>query len=186
MRQAGEIALLVLIPLISVIGAFGNFILLTFFIKKQFTGSSLASKLNSSITSQRLTTNTFIMVLAANDFIASILVMPLTLIYEVSPQLIFTTDLMCKFYYFVTTSVIPFSAFLIVAIAIDRYLCIVHPLKVILTNLGNSCPNASHNRNPNSNPNSNPNPNPNPNPNLNPITNLKPNINPDPNVIPKF
>ena len=38
-----------------------------------------------------------------------------------------SSDLLCKFYHFLITSSIPFSALVMVAIAIDRYLCICRP-----------------------------------------------------------
>lgn len=42
-------------------------------------------------------------------------------------------DFMCKMYQFLLTSKIPLSAFIMVAIAIDRYFSICHPLKRIIT-----------------------------------------------------
>ena len=38
-------------------------------------------------------------------------------------------DIVCKIFHFLTASTVPFSAFIMVAIAVDRYICIVHPFK---------------------------------------------------------
>ena len=38
-------------------------------------------------------------------------------------------DAVCNIYQFLLTSTVPFSALIMVAIAFDRYLCIVHPFK---------------------------------------------------------
>ena len=38
-------------------------------------------------------------------------------------------DVVCKIYHFLVTSTVSFSAFVMLAIAFDRYLCIVHPFK---------------------------------------------------------
>ena len=42
-------------------------------------------------------------------------------------------DIVCKLYQFTITSNIPFSAMIMVAIAVDRYLCICHPFLRIMT-----------------------------------------------------
>lgn len=42
-------------------------------------------------------------------------------------------DAVCKIYQLLSTTTIPFSASVMVAIAVDRYLCIVHPFKHIMT-----------------------------------------------------
>ena len=44
-------------------------------------------------------------------------------------------DFFCKFYHFLNTTTVPFSAFVMVVIAVDRYLCICHPFLHWMTQL---------------------------------------------------
>lgn len=44
-------------------------------------------------------------------------------------------DFFCKFYHFLITTTVPFSAFVMVVIAVDRYLCICHPFLHWMTQL---------------------------------------------------
>ena len=122
-----ESGLSLLIPIISVVGICGNVTVLVVYLKKM-----AQQQLPSA---GRSMTNIFIATLAMNDLIACVVVMPLTLIYELAPSLVFTTNAACKLYFLFTASVIPFSAFLMTAISIDRYLAICHPLKPGLTPL---------------------------------------------------
>lgn len=58
--------------------------------------------------------------------------MPYTVVYIYQQEeLIF--DPFCKIYHFLITSNVPLSAFIMVAIAVDRYLCICHPFLHLLT-----------------------------------------------------
>ena len=70
----------------------------------------------------------FIFTLACTDFVTSLVTMPYTIVIELLHYKV-EYDFVCKIYQFLLTSTVPFSAFLMVAIAFDRYLCIVHPLK---------------------------------------------------------
>ena len=135
----GEWALLIMISITSIVGTVGNLLLLIF-IARRYVASRYNPAGKKSISgnqqSPRLTTHFLIMVLAANDLIASLVVMPLTLFHELWPEsVIFSTTPMCFFYQFVMTSVIPFSAFLIISISFDRFACICYPLKTIITPL---------------------------------------------------
>jgi len=58
--------------------------------------------------------------------------MPYTIVIELMEYNIWY-DFPCKLYQFMKTTTIPFSAFVMVAIALDRYLCIVYPFKHIMT-----------------------------------------------------
>lgn len=123
-----ESGLSLLIPIISVIGIVGNCTVLVVYLKKMRNSAA-------NPRAQAGLANTFIATLAVNDLVACVVVMPLTLIYELAPSLVFTTNASCKLYYLFTASVIPFSAFLMTAISIDRYFCICQPLKQVLTPL---------------------------------------------------
>jgi cholecystokinin A receptor len=95
---------------LSVVGTAGNAIVLYVFSKKK----------------DRLVSTLFILALAFVDFTTCLIVMPYTAVLE---YLYFMCryDIVCKVYQFLITSNIPFSALIMVAIAIDRYLCICHP-----------------------------------------------------------
>lgn len=99
-----------LLSLLCALGTAGNALVLFVFSRKT---SELVSTL-------------FIIALAFVDFVTCLLVIPLTLYME-SVAYYVDSDLLCKFYHFMLTSNIPFSALVMVAIAVDRYLCICHP-----------------------------------------------------------
>ena len=73
----------------------------------------------------------FIIVLAVVDFAACLVVIPYTIIMEYR-NFAMDNDFLCKVYQFLITSIIPFSALIMVAIAIDRYLCICRPFVGVL------------------------------------------------------
>ena len=81
---------------------------------------------------QKPTSTIFILTLALTDLVTSTVTMPYTIVVE---MLHFEVeyDIVCKLYQFLITSTIPFSAFVMVAIAVDRYLCIVHPFRHTMT-----------------------------------------------------
>ena len=81
---------------------------------------------------QKPTATIFILTLACTDFITSTVTMPYTIVVEMLHFKV-EYDFVCKLYQFLITSTIPFSAFVMVAIAVDRYLCIVHPFKHTMT-----------------------------------------------------
>ena len=101
---------------LSIVGTAGNLLVLYVFSKKR----------------DKLVSTLFILVMAFVDFITCLVVIPYTAIMEYSDFWI-KYDFMCKLYHFLITSNIPFSALIMVAIAIDRYLCICHPFYHILT-----------------------------------------------------
>ena len=74
----------------------------------------------------KLVSTLFILVLAFVDFITCLIVIPYT-IYMEYVDFVVDFDAVCKTYQFLITSNIPFSAMIMVAIAVDRYFCICHP-----------------------------------------------------------
>ena len=74
----------------------------------------------------------FILCLAYVDFCACLIVVPYTIYIEYMRYYV-PYDLVCKLYQFLITSNIPFSIFIMVAIAIDRYFCICHPFMHAMT-----------------------------------------------------
>ncbi|XP_062595940.1 uncharacterized protein LOC134257325 [Saccostrea cucullata] len=100
----------------SVIGVAGNALVLYGF-------SMLKPKKTSTI---------FILTLAGIDFTSCLVTIPATAAME---MVVFRVpyDPLCKAYYFLVTSTIPFSVFVMVAIAVDRYYCICKPFIQIMT-----------------------------------------------------
>lgn len=105
-----------MVALLSVCGIIGNALVI-------FVFSRQKHKLSSTV---------FILTLAVTDFISSLVTMPYTVVMELMEYNI-GYDFPCKLYQFMKTTTIPFSAFVMVAIALDRYLCIVYPFKHIMT-----------------------------------------------------
>lgn len=105
-----------MVTLLSVCGVLGNALAI-------FVFSRQRNKLSSTI---------FILTLAVTDFISSLVTMPYTVVIELMYYNI-GYDFPCKLYQFMKTTTIPFSAFVMVAIALDRYLCIVYPFKHLMT-----------------------------------------------------
>ena len=103
-----------LIP--SILGVLGNSLVLFVYSRKNNKHSSTL----------------FIISLAVIDFLASLLGMPYTIVVEeLDYQL--HSDFSCKLYYFSITCIVPFSVYIMVAIAVDRYICICRPHSHILT-----------------------------------------------------
>ncbi|XP_041377719.1 neuropeptide FF receptor 1-like [Gigantopelta aegis] len=94
----------------SVLGTIGNSLVLYVYTKKR----------------HKLASTVFIIALAASDFWTCVCVMPYTMVYE---KLVYElrNDILCKLYLFLITCNVPFSAFIMVAIAVDRFLCICNP-----------------------------------------------------------
>ncbi|KAM7540823.1 hypothetical protein Aperf_G00000040766 [Anoplocephala perfoliata] len=80
----------------------------------------------------RLTSTVFILTLAMVDSFACICLMPLTMYIE-SVEWRIQSEFLCKFYYVINNSFIPFSSLLISGIAFDRYFAICHPYSKIIT-----------------------------------------------------
>ena len=105
-----------LLVVMSVIGTAGNLCVMCVYLKKK----------------ENLVSNHFIIVLAVVDFTTCLVIIPYTIFMEYV-EFYVTSDLCCKFYHFLITSNIPFSALIMVAIAVDRYLCICHPFQRVMT-----------------------------------------------------
>ncbi|CAC5386430.1 unnamed protein product [Mytilus coruscus] len=118
--QAGSdfenIGVMCMLSVFSVMGTFGNGLVIYVYSKKR----------------DKLTSNVFIMGLALTDFITSLLIMPYTVVFTFLEEKVLF-DIPCKIFYFLITSNVPLSAFIMVAIAVDRYLCICHPFLHLLT-----------------------------------------------------
>lgn len=78
------------------------------------------------------TAQVFIISMAVIDLFTCMVIIPLTMFVEYINHEI-KYDFLCKLYHFLITSKIPMSAFIMVAIAFDRYFCICHALKRIIT-----------------------------------------------------
>ena len=104
-----------MLSIFSVVGTTGNAFVLYVFSKKK----------------DKNTSTVFILALASIDFVTCIFVIPFTIFVEYMYKKV-DNDAVCKIYQFFITSNVPFSAFIMVAIAIDRYLCICRPwVKII-------------------------------------------------------
>lgn len=101
---------------LSVAGIIGNSLVLYVFTRQK----------------QKLSSTIFILTLAGTDLTTSLVTMPYTIALEFVNFNV-RYDVVCKIYQFLTTTTIPFSASVMVAIAVDRYLCIVHPFKHTMT-----------------------------------------------------
>lgn len=104
------------LSVLAVVGSTGNALVMYVFSKKK----------------DKLTSTLFIIALATVDFITCLVVMPFTIYMEVVDFHV-SSDVCCKLYQFFITCNIPFSALVMVAIAVDRYLCICHPFVRLLT-----------------------------------------------------
>ncbi|XP_013385401.1 orexin receptor type 2-like [Lingula anatina] len=111
-----EYVLFALLAFFCVTGVVGNALVFVVYFKKR----------------DRQTSTLFILTLAGTDFITCIANIPFTLVIEYYSSYI-EYDVLCKLYKFLMTSSVPFSAFIMSAIAVDRYLCICHPLAHIMT-----------------------------------------------------
>lgn len=103
-------AIVGMLSVFSLFGTLGNALVLYVYVRKK-------NKLPSTI---------FIICLAATDFMTSCIIMPFTMTME-SLDYFIVYDALCKVYFFLITCNVPFAAFIMVAIAIDRYLCICRP-----------------------------------------------------------
>lgn len=104
------LVVMVILGVLSVTGAAGNALVLYVFARKR----------------DRLVSTLFIIVLAYVDFVTCVVIMPMTMYMEYFDFHV-TSDFLCRSYQFLITSNIPFSALIMVAIAVDRYLSICHP-----------------------------------------------------------
>ncbi|KAI8795762.1 orexin receptor type 1 [Biomphalaria glabrata] len=88
-------------------------------------GNALAIYVFSSL-KQKLTSTIFILTLAGTDFVTCLITIPFTILMEYLDFHV-ASDEICKIYHFLITTTVPFSCVVIVAIAVDRYMCICHP-----------------------------------------------------------
>lgn len=120
-NQAGannteEVIVIVILCIFSVVGTLGNGLVLYVF----------------SRTTGKLTSTIFILALAGTDFVTCLVIIPYTVI-AIYLEYLLVYDILCKVYQFLITCPVPLSAFIMVAIAVDRYLCICHPFAHIMT-----------------------------------------------------
>ncbi|KAL4221012.1 hypothetical protein ACF0H5_019275 [Mactra antiquata] len=119
LEQAGSsnilVAVIGFLSFFSVLGTFGNLLVLYVYVRKR-------NKLASTV---------FIITLAGTDFVTCVIIIPYTIVLEYVKYNV-RLDFACKFYMFLITSNVPFSAFIMTAIAFDRYLCICHPFTHLL------------------------------------------------------
>jgi len=99
-----------ILAVLSVVGTAGNALVLYVFSQKK----------------DKLVSTLCIVVMASVDFITCLVIIPYTVFMEHASFHVHS-DVVCKLYQFLITSNIPFSALIMVAISIDRYLCICHP-----------------------------------------------------------
>ncbi|XP_046334884.1 C3a anaphylatoxin chemotactic receptor-like [Haliotis rufescens] len=110
------VSLIVILSVFTIVGSVGNGLVIFVFQKIR----------------EKTTAHVFIITLAVIDLFACMVIIPFTIVVEYLRYDI-RYDFLCKLYQFLITSEIPLSAFIMVAIAFDRYFCICHPLKTILT-----------------------------------------------------
>lgn len=104
-----------MLSMFGVVGTTGNAFVLYVFSRKK----------------DKNTSTVFILALASIDFVTCVFLVPFTIVMEFRYKKI-NIDILCKVYQFFITSHMPFSAFIMVAIAFDRYFCICRPWKKFL------------------------------------------------------
>lgn len=104
------IALLTVLSLFTVVGSVGNGLVLFVF-----------SRVRDKTTAQL-----FILALALIDLFTCMVIIPFTMFVEYTRYDI-KYDFLCKLYQFLITFNVPLAAFIMVAIAVDRYFSICHP-----------------------------------------------------------
>ncbi|XP_052760066.1 cholecystokinin receptor type A-like isoform X1 [Mya arenaria] len=109
-------AVIGILSFFCVLGTVGNFLVLYVYVRKR----------------NKLAATVFIITLACTDFLTCVLIIPYTIVLEYMDYFI-KYDFLCKCYMFLITSNVPFSAFIMMAIAVDRYFCICHPFTHFLT-----------------------------------------------------
>ena len=115
-RSTELYCVMALLSFLGVMGTAGNTLVLYVFYQKK----------------DKQTSTLFILALAFVDFMTCLIVIPYT-IYMEYVDFNIKYDLLCKLYQFLITSSIPFTALMMVAIAIDRYFCICHPFLHAIT-----------------------------------------------------
>ncbi|WAR15087.1 CCKAR-like protein [Mya arenaria] len=115
MEDPAVVTVMVMLSLFSICGTIGNSLVLYIYSHKK----------------EKSTAAIFIMSLAGTDLFTCVFVMPFT---EAVVYLNYMVryDVACKIYMFFITCNVPFAAFIMVAIAIDRFFCICHPFLHVL------------------------------------------------------
>lgn len=104
------IVVMSMLALFSIAGTIGNALVIYVYARKR----------------EKTTTTIFILTLAGTDFFTCLIIIPYTIVVEyVSKRIQYDTA--CKIYQFLITFNVPFSAFIMVVIAFDRYLKICRP-----------------------------------------------------------
>ena len=111
-----RVCIIILLCVFSVIGTLGNGLVLYVFAR----------------TTGKLTSTIFILALAGTDFVTCLIIIPFTVI-TIHYNYYYAFDSLCKIYQFLITCNVPLSAFIMVAIAADRYICICHPFAHMMT-----------------------------------------------------
>ncbi|XP_060563762.1 uncharacterized protein LOC132723112 [Ruditapes philippinarum] len=121
-EQAGNaseteiLIVIVILCIFSVVGTLGNGLVLYVFTR---TPAKMASTI-------------FILALAGTDFVTCLVIIPYT-VTAIRLEYNLQFDILCKTYQFLITCTVPLSAFIMVAIAVDRYICICHPFAHVMT-----------------------------------------------------
>ena len=110
MEEISSVAVLAMLSIFALVGIFGNSLVLYIYANKKI----------------KTTAGIFIMCLAGTDLFTCLIIVPYT---EVVIYLKYKLqyDLLCQAYMFLITCNVPFSAFIMVAIAVDRFFCICYP-----------------------------------------------------------
>ena len=114
-RHQEKMAVIGMLSFFTVLGSVGNSMVLYVYVRKR-------NKLASTI---------FIITLAGTDLMTCVIIIPYTMVVNYLDYVLHF-DILCKAYMFLITSNVPFSAFIMGAIAVDRYLCICHPFMHLL------------------------------------------------------
>ncbi|ESO91249.1 hypothetical protein LOTGIDRAFT_153681 [Lottia gigantea] len=114
-NQTSMIILIVILSVFALLGIIGNGL-------STFVFYRIRDKTSAQI---------FILTLSVIDLFTCSIIIPFTIVVEYLHYKV-NYDIVCKLYHFLITSKVPLSAFMMVAIAIDRYLCICHSLKRIV------------------------------------------------------
>lgn len=99
-----------MLGLFVVVGVLGNGVAMCVFARKK----------------EKLPHTIFILTLAITDFLTCSVVIPMA-IFFIHSNYLTDSDLLCKLYHFFITSNVPFSAFIMVAISVERYISVCHP-----------------------------------------------------------
>ncbi|XP_052083043.1 uncharacterized protein LOC127720495 [Mytilus californianus] len=104
------VVVICMLAVFSILGTMGNAFVIFVYSRKK----------------DKSTTTIFILTLAGTDFFTCLIIIPFTIVVEyVEKQIRY--DSACKIYQFLITSNVPFSSFIMVVIACDRYMKICRP-----------------------------------------------------------